>query len=119
MSRTAAAWPSGGGVELRVRVTPKAGRSDVDRRPTDTARGPAYPVRVRAAPEDGEANAAVIDVVADWLRVPSSRISLKAGHTSRIKTLSVSGDPQSLLASLFADGPPPADNHPGPRPAGP
>ena len=55
---------------------------------------------MRAVPEDGKANAALIAVVAKSLKLPASRIKLAAGATSRVKTLVLSGDPVELAARL-------------------
>ena len=47
-------------------------------------------VRVRAKPSDGEANAAVMALVAKALGVPNSRLTLLKGATSREKLIGVS-----------------------------
>ena len=49
----------------------------------------AIKARVRAIPENGAANAALIATAAKWLGVPKSSISLSAGGKSRIKQLSI------------------------------
>ena len=46
--------------------------------------------KVRARPEDGKANAAVIALVADALGIAPSRVSLLRGATSREKLLAIS-----------------------------
>jgi uncharacterized protein (TIGR00251 family) len=102
VSRTSAAWAGIGGVSLRVRVTPKAARETLGG-VVDTAEGPALQVRVHAAPEDGEANAAVLALVAARFNLAKSAVALKSGHKSRVKTLWLEGDPESLLASLEFD----------------
>jgi uncharacterized protein YggU (UPF0235/DUF167 family) len=48
-------------------------------------------VYVTAAPVDGEANKAVIAVVAKLLKVPKSRVSIKRGESSRDKLLVIEG----------------------------
>jgi uncharacterized protein YggU (UPF0235/DUF167 family) len=53
-------------------------------------------VRVRAVPDEGKANAAVQAVVARWLGVPSSTVTLARGHKSRVKTLEIAGNPGTL-----------------------
>jgi len=58
-------------------------------------------VRVKAVPDKGKANAAVIALVAKALGVPRSRISVAAGETARLKTLAVEGD-GTLLATKLA-----------------
>lgn len=56
---------------------------------------------MRALPQDGEANTALIALVAKWLGVPKSSVELVSGGKSRIKTLALSEpDPQSLTARL-------------------
>ena len=89
-----------GAVRIRVRLTPKSSRDeigDVDQ----TSEGPALRARVRAVPEDGKANAALIRLMADWLDVPKSTIELAAGAKSRCKTLVVSGS-EAMLAERLA-----------------
>ncbi len=44
-------------------------------------------VRLRAVPEDGKANRALIKFLAKQWKIPSSCISLKSGTTSRYKQL--------------------------------
>ncbi len=88
------------GINLDVRLTPKAGRNaltGIDKR--EGAR-PALRAAVRSAPEDGKANAALIELLSDELRVPAGSIALKSGGKSRTKTLSVTGDPATLVAKL-------------------
>jgi len=46
-------------------------------------------VKVRAKPSDGEANAAVMALVARALAVPASRLTLLKGATSREKLIGV------------------------------
>jgi uncharacterized protein YggU (UPF0235/DUF167 family) len=80
---------------LAVRVSPKAAREGIDGL-VDTAEGPAVKVRVRAVPADGEANAAVETVVAEWLGLPASRVAVARGHKSRVKMLEIVGDVGAL-----------------------
>ena len=50
---------------------------------------PHYAVTVKAAPEDGRANTAVIAAVAAFLGVKRSEVAIVSGHTSRRKVLEV------------------------------
>jgi uncharacterized protein (TIGR00251 family) len=88
------------GVILRVRVTPKSSK-DVVEGLEDTAQGPALKVRVRAVPDKGAANAAVVETVADWLGVPKSTITLVGGSTARVKSLAIAGN-QAALGALIS-----------------
>lgn len=58
-------------------------------------------VRVRAAPEKGKANEAVVRLLADALGVPKSRVGVKTGAGSPRKLVSV---PASALAGVEALG---------------
>ena len=71
---------------LAVRVTPGA-RSEA----LEIVEGRLV-AKVRAKPKDGEANAAVLELVALALGVARSRISLLRGATSREKLLQLSPD---------------------------
>ena len=85
---------------ITVRLTPKGGRDAIEG-VTQLADGQSVlKVRVRAAPSDGEANAALIAVLARALGVPSRRMSLISGATARIKRVAVDGDPVVLAAAL-------------------
>jgi len=88
-----------GGVEVRVRLTPKSSKDAIDGL-TETADGPAFKARVRAVPEDGKANAAAEMLVAAFLGVRKSTVALTGGGKSRVKTLAVAGDAVHLSASL-------------------
>lgn len=85
------------GLTLRVRVTPKSSKDMVEGLEA-SAQGPALKVRVRAVPDKGAANAAVVEAVADWLGVAKSTITLAAGSTARIKSLAIAGDGAALAA---------------------
>ncbi|TCT07982.1 DUF167 domain-containing protein [Aquabacter spiritensis] len=90
-----------GGFSVRVRVTPKGGRDAIDG-PARLADGSdVLKVRVRVAPEDGAANAAVGRVLAEAFDLAPSRVVLAAGATSRIKTFRLDGD-LGTLATIAA-----------------
>ena len=48
-------------------------------------------IAINAPPEDGKANEAIIEALADWLGVKASAISQTAGATSREKKFLVTG----------------------------
>ena len=102
MSRGPQAWrPSSTGVRVLARVTPKSARDSVEGM-MQTAEGPALKVRVRAVAEDGQANRSVASVVAQWLGVPKTRVTVAHGGKSRIKTLDIGGEPDELDALISA-----------------
>ena len=101
-------WRAGVGcVIVRVRLTPKSSLEAVEGVGT-TAEGAAFLARVRSAPSDGEANAALEKLVARWLEVPKSTVRLTQGAKSRVKSLTISGDlgclEQRLRAKLAEAG---------------
>jgi uncharacterized protein len=96
-----------GGLRLLVRVTPKSSGDvleGIERLADGTA---VLKARVRAAPNDGKANAAVVALVARRLEVASRTLHLAAGATSRIKRIDIDGDADRLAAvclRLFVSG---------------
>ncbi|WP_336288015.1 MULTISPECIES: DUF167 domain-containing protein [unclassified Bartonella] len=57
-------------------------------------------IRIRAVPEDGKANKALMRFLAKQWKVPFSYISLKSGATSRYKRLYFSGYLEELKKIL-------------------
>ena len=96
------AWrQTGTGVLLRVQLTPKGGSDCIDAI-TSSPAGPALKARVRTAPQDGAANAALTALVADWLGIAKRDVTLAGGHKSRSKLLEITGDPAAIAARLLA-----------------
>lgn len=92
-------------MRLAVRVTPRSGREAVEGWTTDPAGRPLLKVRVTAPDAEGQANAAVIALVAKAVGRPKSAVRLVRGETARIKQLEIDGVDAEALASAF--GPPP------------
>ena len=93
-------------MRLAVRVTPRGGRDAVEGWAADAAGRPVLKLRVAAAAADGQANAAVLALLAKALGVSKSAVSLAAGHTARVKIVEISGlEPDDLARRA---GPPPA-----------
>ena len=53
---------------------------------------------MRAMPEAGRANAALEKLIAHWLSVPPSMVSVAHGGKSRMKQVAVEGDAEALVA---------------------
>jgi uncharacterized protein YggU (UPF0235/DUF167 family) len=83
-----------------VRVTPRGGGDEVDGLETLADGRSVVKVRVRAIAEGGEANRAVIELLAKALGVPKARLRLLSGTTSRLKQIAVDGDPAKLGDAL-------------------
>ena len=85
------------GLSLFVRVTPNAGRDAIEGVELRDDGSAVLRLRVKAVPDKGKANAAVIALLAKALDVPKSTITLVSGDTARLKTLSVTGDAAELI----------------------
>ena len=85
------------GILLQIRLTPRASRNGFDGIKQDVLQA-----RVRAVPEDGRANAALVELVADEIGVAKSTVAVTAGKTARLKTVLIAGDPKALEARIAA-----------------
>lgn len=81
--------------DLKVKVTPRASRSKI-------VWGETVKVYVTSPPVDGEANEAVVEVVAKALGIAKSRVDIVQGTTGRLKTLRVTGMGESEIAEKLA-----------------
>jgi uncharacterized protein YggU (UPF0235/DUF167 family) len=90
------------GVMLTIRLTPKAAHNGVDGMETLADGRCVLKVRLRAAPHEGEANAALCRFIADLCALAPRAISLRHGGKSRIKLLHIAGDPAAILNALTA-----------------
>ena len=97
----ASAWRErAGGLDLRVRVAPRA-RCDAIEGLAPLADGTSVlNLWIRAVPAEGAANEAVRRLLAKALRVPARSMTVSAGATARIKTISIAGESAGLAASL-------------------
>ncbi|ETR77912.1 hypothetical protein X566_09780 [Afipia sp. P52-10] len=88
------------GVSIALRVTPRGGRDQIDGVEILANGRSVVKVRVRAIAEGGEANRAVMELLARELGARKSDIRLLAGATSRLKQVAVDGDPKRLGETL-------------------
>ena len=89
-----------GGVEVFVRLTPKSSRDAVEGVGTAADGRSHLKARVRAVPEDGKANKALVRLLADTLGVPAGAVAIAAGDTARLKTVRVTGDADAIEQRL-------------------
>ena len=95
------AWRySAQGISVALRVTPRGGRDEIDGLETLANGRTVVKIRVRAIAEGGEANRAVVELLARALGVPRARVRVLSGATSRLKQIAVDGDPAKLGESL-------------------
>jgi uncharacterized protein YggU (UPF0235/DUF167 family) len=92
----------GKSVKLRVRLTPNA-RSDLIGGIHLDSSGQAWlKASVRAVPEKGRANAALVELLARQTGIARSRFELSTGHTGRTKSFRIGVASQSEVAALSA-----------------
>jgi uncharacterized protein YggU (UPF0235/DUF167 family) len=85
---------------LTVWVTPRGGRDAVE----GFEAGGTLRVRVRAAPADGQANAAVAALLAKALGLPGRDVVLVRGGASRVKVFEVPLSVEDVRARLAGPG---------------
>jgi hypothetical protein len=88
------------GVSVALRVTPRGGRDDIDGIETLANGRTVLKLRVRAIAESGEANRAVLELVAKALGLPKNRVRILSGTTSRLKQIAIDGEPAKLGDAL-------------------
>ncbi|WP_449325374.1 DUF167 family protein [Sphingomonas bisphenolicum] len=76
---------------IAVRLTPGAAKEDIGGGWIDERNARWLSARVRAVPEKGRANAALIALLAKGLDWPRSAILLESGDTNRLKRLRIIG----------------------------
>jgi uncharacterized protein (TIGR00251 family) len=88
------------GVTLDVLVQPRASRERLG-----PIHGDRLKIAVTSPPVDGEANAAVIELLARRLKVARGRVTVTAGLSSRRKTVRIAGlAAPDLLAAIESPG---------------
>jgi len=98
MTRNAVVLETRDGPVLLVRAKPGSRRDAVT---GVDARG--VRIEVRAAPEKGRANEAVVRVLASWLGVPRASVELVAGSAARDKRVLVRGLTATELRARVED----------------
>lgn len=105
MSSSAAALPwtlRKDGLALAVRLTPKSSRDEIVGLEHMAEGRAALKIRVRALPEAGAANDALIRLLAKSLAIPASAVGIESGATSRLKIVRLAADAAALQARLSA-----------------
>ena len=88
---------------IHVRLTPRGGADRLDGWGEDPSGRKVLLARVRAAPIEGEANAALETLIAKALKVRVSAVSVERGGKSRLKAVTVEGlEPGEIAERLAA-----------------
>jgi uncharacterized protein (TIGR00251 family) len=82
---------------LRVRVIPRASRSEVI-----GYRDGVLSVRLAAPPVEGKANRELLVFLTDWLGIKRNRITIASGEKSRDKRIEIEGLSDDELESLLS-----------------
>ncbi len=82
------------GIILSIHATPRASKAGIQ-----GLHGDALKIRLRAPPVDGKANAALVEYLAELLKVPERSLSLLTGETGRQKRILVEGIDLATAAS--------------------
>ena len=93
---------NGDAVLLSLRLTPRSSKDALEGVETLSDGRSVLKARVRAVPEDGKANLALLRLLADQLDLPIRALSLATGATGRTKVLRIEGAPEITLARLAA-----------------
>ncbi len=83
-----------------ARLTPRGGRDAIDGIERRADGQYVLKARVRAAASEGEANAALIALLAHATGVPPRNVTLVSGAGARIKRLTIAGHGPTLAAAL-------------------
>jgi len=89
-----------GGLAVVVRLTPRGGRDAIEGIEQRADGQCVLKARVRAVASQGEANAALMGLLARAAGVPARDVSLVSGATARVKRLMIAGHGPTLMAAL-------------------
>ena len=83
-----------------MRLTPKSGRDEISGVEQLADGRMVLKARVRAVPQDGEANEALIRLLAKALHLSARAVRIESGASSRLKTIHLQGDAGTLATAL-------------------
>jgi len=83
-------------VHITVKVQPRSSKPGIEKTGERE-----YKVRVKASPDKGQANAEVIELIAQHFHIPRSCVKIARGETSRIKMLIIDTEANRTRASFI------------------
>src|SRR5438876_8058532 len=86
----------GNSVSFWVQVKPRSSRQGLEL----ASPGEIY-LRIHAAPTEGQANEACVQLLARHLRLPQNSVSILAGHRSRRKLVRITGRPAREIVEFL------------------
>jgi uncharacterized protein YggU (UPF0235/DUF167 family) len=90
------------GLRLLIRLSPRAKADRLNGVVAAPGGGSVLAAMVKAAPEGGRANEALLRLLARAWRLSRRDLSIAGGSASRNKTVNIAGDPQRLFDRLAA-----------------
>ncbi len=88
------------GLTVTIRLTPRGGRDAIEGIEQRADGQCVLKARVRAAATEGEANAALMALMARTVQVPPRDVTLVGGATARVKRLQIAGHGPMLASAL-------------------
>jgi uncharacterized protein (TIGR00251 family) len=88
-------------IRFAVRLTPRGGRDAVEGWGAGADGRRVLKIRVAAPPVDGQANAALVKLIAKTLGVARSSVSIASGEGARVEMIEVEGLDDAGLAALL------------------
>ena len=79
-------------MKISIKVIPNAKQNEVVDDSVDLLGARILKIKVNQPPEDGKANKAVIEVLAEYFKVRKSAVSIIYGETSRNKIIEIKTD---------------------------
>ncbi len=79
-------------MKISIKVIPNAKQNEIAEDGFDDAGARILKIRVNQPPEDGKANKAAIELLAKYLKVKKSAVSIISGETSRNKIVEIKWD---------------------------
>ncbi|NBV06581.1 MAG: DUF167 domain-containing protein [Proteobacteria bacterium] len=79
-------------MKISIKVVPGAKQNEIAEDGFDDAGARILKIRVNQPPEDGKANKAAIELLAKYLKVKKSAVSIISGETSRNKIVEIDLD---------------------------
>ena len=84
-------------VNIQVQIQPKSSRNQIvgfhDGR---------LKIKIAAPPVDGKANESLIEFLAKTFKISKSNIKILKGHTSKLKTIKLSGISENTYSSIIS-----------------
>lgn len=87
-----------GGIRLQIHVQPNAKQNAIVGR-----HGEALKIKIKASPEDGKANAALIVFLAEVFGVSRQSVTVDAGQSSRAKAILIGGIDLALAQRIVQE----------------